>query len=343
MYAGLTTLSYYPYLQDTYAELYQDASLLYAFLASFVLYAVCHWLWARSVSFARSMFVCCVMSYLLALVGSALLLHVEAYLRASHETVTRAGIVATSWSNTVVLITWSCFYFGIKHYISSEERRRRLDGSELAARDAQLRALQYQLQPHFLFNVLNAISSLVVSDQKEEATRMIARLADLLRNSLDSHDGHFTCLSEEIELVERYLDIERSRFGSRLEVTFDVQGSVENAMVPRWLLQPLVENAIRHGISRRLSGGRVAVRAHSNNDRLLITVENDLEQSSSFPSSHGAGVGLSNTRSRLACLYGEEASLETEEEIGRRYVVSVQLPLRRSGSFPGSSYAEAAL
>jgi LytS/YehU family sensor histidine kinase len=195
------------------------------------------------------------------------------HLAGSREPLSWSLVAAEAFEATIVLIAWSALYFGIKHYGTVEEQRSRVLALEATAREAQLRALHYQLQPHFLFNTLNAISSLVVSKQPELATEMISKLAGLLRNTLSFPEAHVVTLREELAVTEEYLSIEQVRFGTRLAVSLIVSSTAYDAQVPRFLLQPIVENAIRHGIARRPNGGQVydqsvrKRRENSNRDR----------------------------------------------------------------------------
>ncbi len=210
--------------------------------------------------------------------------------------------------------------------------------------EARLQALQMQLQPHFLFNTLNAISSLVHSNPGQ-ADRMISRLGDLLRATLTRSDQLEVPLHEEIELTERYLEIERVRFGERLAIRIDVPEKLRDILVPNLLLQPLVENAIRHGISFSPEAGLVAIIA-----RHVETSETiELEILDNGPGPHvggggsGVGVGLENSRSRLAQLYGDAAMLrlEARKEGGTR--VLVRLPLARAASKSGPALSSGKL
>ncbi|HTD28533.1 MAG TPA: histidine kinase, partial [Xanthomonadaceae bacterium] len=227
---------------------------------------------------------------------------------------------------------WCVLYFGIKHYLVAQQQRAKVLASEATARDAQLMALHYQLQPHFLFNTLNAISTLVVSRQPEKATEMISRLAGLLRNTLSSPDAHTVTLCEELAVVEEYLTIERVRFGSRLRVSLDASDEAGDAQVPRFLLQPLVENAIRHGIAHLPQGGEIAIKAGLVGPTLQIEVTNDTSKPEARPVDPKHGVGLANTRARLEQLYGTgNAELSVSDRVGSdqvgRFSVSLRLPL----------------
>lgn len=192
---------------------------------------------------------------------------------------------------------------------SRRERNNVLVASELRAQlaEARLEALRVQLDPHFLFNTLNGISALVHSDP-DAAERMIANLSQLLRQSLDQRDRYEIPLREEIAFVELYLEIQSKRFEERLKVRYEVAPGAENAMVPSMILQPLVENSIRHGIAPRRNGGTVVVRAAIDQGTVVLEVE-DLG-GSPVPSPTFEGIGLRNTRERLERMYAGGPRLE---------------------------------
>ena len=193
---------------------------------------------------------------------------------------------------------------------------------------AELAALKMQLQPHFLFNTLNSISALVHSDP-DAADRMLVLLSDLLRLTLDGSGRQEVPLARELEFAERYLEIERVRYQDRLCVDLDIEPETLAAEVPNFVLQPLVENAIKHGISRRAAAGRIALRARRAGGRLHIAVEDDGPGPARSPAS-GFGVGLANTRARLAQLYGEAAFLELVERPEGGTVARLALPFTPS-------------
>jgi len=193
-------------------------------------------------------------------------------------------------------------------------RERELHASQLEAQLAQarLQALKSQLHPHFLFNTLHAISTLMHRDV-DAAERMMSRLSDLLRLSLETFGEQTVSLRQELDFLRRYLEIEQIRFGDRLAVDLDIEPNTLDAAVPSFILQPLVENAVRHGISPRASGGTVRLRASRGNGQLSLVVEDDgvgLPRGNSTPRE---GVGLSNTRARLRQLYGEESSISLDD------------------------------
>jgi LytS/YehU family sensor histidine kinase len=241
-------------------------------------------------------------------------------------------VAAGAFEGAIILIAWSALYFGIKHYGTVEEQRRRLLESEATAREAQLQALRYQLQPHFLFNTLNAISSLVISKQPERATEMIARLAALLRNTLSFPEAHLVTFREELAVTEEYLSIEQVRFGPRLAVSLSVSPEASEAQVPRFLLQPIVENAIRHGIARCPNGGEVSITASVIEGQLRIDIENDRTEGLLESGDEGNGLGLANTKTRLEKLYGEQGIVTVTTAQNNRFLVSMRFPLTTASS-----------
>jgi two-component system sensor histidine kinase AlgZ len=313
---------------------YHGMFLLTGFACSFLMYGVCHALWRARVPLIRALLTCTVVAYGLGIVVSGASLWAE--LRFGHENSSGfhwTFIFAYAVSSCFLLASWGFLYFGIKHYHALEEERGRLQALEAMARQAQMRALRYQLQPHFLFNTLNAISTLVLDNQPRIATQMIARLADLLRRTLESPDTHQVSLKEEIAVTKEYLALEKVRFGSRLMVTFEIAPDTQDALVPRFLLQPLVENAIRHGIAKRAQGGNVILHAETAGGRLRVRIENDgaeddepvLRRNTNAAAPH-RGVGLTNTRARLEQMYGYEATLETHATASGTYEVRISMP-----------------
>jgi signal transduction histidine kinase len=210
-------------------------------------------------------------------------------------------------------------------------RHRELRTIQLQAQlsDAKLLALKSQLQPHFLFNTLHSISSLMLRDVNSADT-MIARLSDLLRMSLEDTGEHVTSLKREMEFTQAYLEIEKVRFGDRLAVTFDVPPIMLDVLVPQCLLQPLVENSIKHGISRRSSGGEIIVRASTVGDRLLLSVRDNGPENAPVNGDRPVrfGLGLKATRERLRTLYGEDQDLNLNILSDGHAEVNILIPNR---------------
>lgn len=230
-----------------------------------------------------------------------------------------------------VLVAWSLLYFAINDWMELEKQRERATKAEAMAHAARLRALQSQLEPHFLFNTLNAISTLVVEGQNADASRMIARLSDFLRLTLETTDTPEIPVAEEIEFVRRYLEIEQVRFGSRLRVTINAQPEAMSAMVPALVLQPLVENAVKHGVLTHEQGGSVSVTAEQNNGTIRLCVADD---GPGMPQNRVAvrGVGLSNTATRLSELYGDAARLSLDHSSTGGLAVTIEIPFRSAAS-----------
>jgi two-component system sensor histidine kinase AlgZ len=227
---------------------------------------------------------------------------------------------------------WCSLYFSIKQWQQSSMERERLLRAESELREARLLALRYQLNPHFLFNSLNAVSTLVLDGNAPAATRMLAQIGDLLRTSLDSEVTAEVTLSQELAFTEGYLAIEQTRLGKRLRIDIAVPLETRDALVPNMLLQPLVENAVRYGVAPLIEGGWIAIKSAVDADRLRIVIGNSGRRGEGEQKKNGNGIGLGNTAERLKTLYGAnfEFSLGWPEAGGCEVVL--ELPLRRTES-----------
>jgi LytS/YehU family sensor histidine kinase len=215
----------------------------------------------------------------------------------------------------------------VAYYAKVRSQELRASRLETNLVKAELQVLKMQLQPHFLFNTLHSISSLVTVDPRA-AQKMICSLGDLLRLSLVREDVPEVTLRRELEFLELYLDIEKVRFQDRLVATIEVANEVLDAKIPYMLLQPLVENAIKHGVARRRGSGTVEISATRDSDHICIAVTNDNSTLGAVPESDRLGIGLENTRNRLRILYGYGAYLAVQELPGGRFEVKVRLPFR---------------
>lgn len=211
-----------------------------------------------------------------------------------------------------------------REYFLREQQRRR-EAVELQAQLAQARldALRMQLNPHFLFNTLHAVSALVERDPSG-VRKMIARLSELLRHTLDSRSGDEVALREELAFLQRYLDIMAVRFQGRLRVSTSVEESAAGARVPNFILQPLVENALEHGVSRT-GDAEISIAARREGGQLVIAIH---DRGPGFDASAESGVGLANTRARLAGLYGDAASVEVRTAPEGGAAAELRLPWR---------------
>jgi signal transduction histidine kinase len=221
--------------------------------------------------------------------------------------------------------------YAVAYYRESQDRA--LKAAQLEARlmETRLRTLEAELHPHFLFNTLHAISTLVHS-KPDAADRMISRLSDLLRLTFDRSGAPRITLQEEVEFLQKYLDIEQTRFQDRLEVEYHIDPEALDAEVPRLILQPLVENAIKHGLSPKPGRGLIRIAAARRDDRLLLEVrDNGVGLSPRARTRLHDGVGLSNTRDRLACLYGTAHRLDFSDE-AEGLTVRLEIPFQLCAS-----------
>jgi two-component system, LytTR family, sensor kinase len=220
------------------------------------------------------------------------------------------------------------------------ERAERLRAARLEASlaGARLDALALQLQPHFLFNTLNSIAELMHEDTAA-AERVVGRLSALLRATLDAPIGHEVPLDRELALLDAYLSIERVRFEERLRVRIVTAADTGACLVPRFLLQPIVENAVRHAVSPRREGGAITIEAERRDDRLLLTVADDgpgLNGASASGRATGGGIGLANVRARLETLYGDQQAFAIVNNDTGGVDVRIHLPFRLEPSTPSA-------
>ncbi|HYH81808.1 MAG TPA: histidine kinase, partial [Longimicrobium sp.] len=207
--------------------------------------------------------------------------------------------------------------------------------------EARLQALKMQLQPHFLFNALNAISTLIHRDP-EAADQMLASLAAFLRHTLATAEAQEVPLAEELRFLELYLEIEQVRFGDRLQVAMRVERGARQALVPHLILQPLVENAIRHGIATLVGGGRVEISARRDGDHLRLRVrDNGVGLAATRDSDRVEGVGLASTRGRLDQLYGASHQFTLSEPEGGGTLADLRIPFHTAAE-PAAPAAETA-
>lgn len=239
------------------------------------------------------------------------------------------GAVSAFW----VMLVWSALYFGIKNYMLAQDEKERVLKALSMAHEAQLKMLRYQLNPHFLFNTLNAISTLILDRDNALANVMVTRLSRFLRYTLDNDPMQKVTVTEEIEALKLYLDIEKVRFDERLSLHFDVHADASNALMPSLLLQPLVENAIKYAIAQAINGGSISIGAHAHGDRLTLVVADDgpgIDLKAGIPR-NGGGVGLSNCRERLVELYGKRQSFELGTTEPHGLTITITLPLEYAG------------
>jgi signal transduction histidine kinase len=232
---------------------------------------------------------------------------------------------------------WGLTQALLGYHFETMAQQRAIARAQSLAYDAQLRMLHYQINPHFLFNTLNAISTLVLEKRNDAAERMLLRLAGFLRYSLDRQPTEMSALTAELEAQRKYLEIEQTRFDDKLKVTFNIEPGLETAKVPSLILQPILENAIKYAITPRAEGGSIEVSARRDKDTLRITIEDD---GPGLPPEdqprRRRGVGLANARERLELIYGDRAGLiaRNKEPNGCRVELWLPLEEERVGRTP---------
>jgi two-component system, LytTR family, sensor kinase len=233
--------------------------------------------------------------------------------------------------STFILFVWCSLYFSIKLWQQSLREQERLLRAQAEARDARLSALRYQLNPHFLFNSLNAVSTLVLDGNPPAATRMLAQIGDFLRTILDNDAASETPLSQEIAFAEQYLAIEQTRLGPRLRVEMAISPETLDTLVPSMLLQPLIENAVRHGVAPLLEGGTIRIESKCHGAQLQIKVQNSGPAGPRLAQTEPAnGIGISNTAERLKTLYGSDHKFLLQWPEAGGCEVTVELPFRKN-------------
>jgi two-component system LytT family sensor kinase len=232
------------------------------------------------------------------------------------------------------MLTWCSAYFGINSMLDLEIEHARAVRALKLADSARLRALQSQLNPHFLFNALNGIATLVREGERTKAADMVDMLGDFLRLTLQKLDSPEIPVREELAFVEQYLRIQRLRFGSYFQASVEAEPETYDALVPTLILQPLVENAVRHGVLARAQGGTLSVSIRRSDAVLVITVEDD-GPGLGDGGAHAYGVGFKNSAERLAALYGDDAHMSVgPRPYGRGFAVIMFLPFRTAPGMP---------
>jgi two-component sensor histidine kinase len=244
------------------------------------------------------------------------------------EIYSKVSFVESYSGSITTILVWSALYFAIKSYRVFQDVREDALRSAAMAHEAQLKMLRYQLNPHFLFNTLNAISTLILEQNTELANRMVTKLSSFLRYSLDNDPMQKITLQQELQALQLYLDIEKVRFEERLSLQVEIEETAKDALIPSLLLQPLIENAIKYGIARAEGGGHLKISARVFAGDLLMEVSDDGPGcelvNNNIPDAKG--VGLRNTRERLATLYGSEHSIKLSETDPHGLTICIRIP-----------------
>jgi hypothetical protein len=233
-------------------------------------------------------------------------------------------------SSTYLMVCWMGLYFGFHYYESMQAQREATLRHAALAQEAQLKMLRYQLNPHFLFNTLNAISTLILDNRNSVANSAVTGLSEFLRYTLDQDPMKKVTVAQEVDALNLYLEIEKLRFGSRLTIEFAIDANASMTLMPSLLLQPLIENAIKYAVSPREQGGKIRIGGHVTGGMLQLEVSDDGPgMVNSARLTNGRGVGIRNTCERLQVLYGERGTVQVHNtEPGLR--VALSFPAERA-------------
>ncbi len=283
-------------------------SAAWGFVASAPLRYICRALWGRPLKVMIP--VALIVAYLDALVWRVVVNW--AYLRydPNYHVNFWIDLFGNGIHATYLIAGWMGLYFGVKYYESMQLQREAALQASTLAQEAQLKMLRYQLNPHFLFNTLNAISTLILDNRNSTANAAVTGLSEFLRYTLDQDPMKKVTVAQEIEALDLYLNIEKMRFGERLRIEFAIEDSVTDVLMPSLLLQPLIENAIKYAVSPREEGGCIRIGAHLTGGMLQLEVSDDgpgLRDTSRL--ANGRGVGIRNTCERLRVLYAERSEV----------------------------------
>ncbi len=272
-------------------------------------------------------------------IGSALYAYIDTWVlqtirQSAEETPFAQLLVGALFLDATLLGAWSALYYAINFFVRAEEQADQMLRLEAQATSAQLTMLRYQLNPHFLFNTLNSISTLVLLKQTDQANAMLSRLSSFLRFTLINEAEAKVTVSQEVETLKLYLDIEKMRFEERLRTKFDIDPKAENALVPSLLLQPLVENAIKYAVTPKEEGADIEVSAQLVGQRLRIVVSDTGPglQPGQQDHSLSTGVGMANTRERLTQAYGDDQRFEHYVRAAGGFEVLIELPYQTRNS-----------
>jgi len=230
--------------------------------------------------------------------------------------------LTTGYYPLFAFVAWGGLFVGSKWYFVQQQQKLELGLAVLTTKQAQLQTLRYQLNPHFLFNVLNSIDVSILRDEKDTAHNMVLQLSRFLRNSLEYGEQDKISLEKEFEIIKDFSNIEQLRFGDALALSIEIEVGCEQAMLPSMILQPLVENAIKFAWSQTTKG-HVSIVARKQQNNLVIEIVNSLTKQDNFI--EGTGTGLKNTQSRLALVYGDDAQISTQETL-ENFTVLLTLP-----------------
>ena len=223
------------------------------------------------------------------------------------------------------MFVWTSIFFIMLYNSKLQREHEQLLRAQTLAKDAQLEMLRYQLNPHFMFNTMNAISTLILKEENDTASEMLDKLCDFFRHSLEATKQNKSTLKDELDLLELYLSIEKVRFGKRLRVNFDVDKDVMHCVMPNMLCQPIIENAVKYAVEPSKEGAEITFKAYKSDECLIIKIT-DTGQTAKELQSKGFGIGLQNTRSRLDVMFNGECEVTLTPNLERGNTVTMTMP-----------------
>ncbi len=224
------------------------------------------------------------------------------------------------------MFAWTSIFFIMLYNTKLQKEHEQLLKAQTLAKDAQLQMLRYQLNPHFMFNTMNAISTLILKNENDKANEMLDKLCEFFRYTLDFKTKTQTTLKKELELLELYLSIEKVRFGQRLKVDLNIHETALSCQVPNMLLQPLVENSIKYAIEPRKNGGTITIKAECKESRLVLSVLDD-GHGQKEQSKKGFGIGISNTKARLDAMFNGDYDIKLMPKPEEGAIVEITMPV----------------
>jgi two-component system, LytTR family, sensor kinase len=335
LYVALTINSFHMHSEPMFKALLRVAAVIFGALLCLGLSAILRLMarspfWARAAAGAVLIFPAA-MAYA---VANALIfgwVDEKLAIRFGGAVIPAIVVNATFWVPS--FLCWAGIFLALEFSFDVRDRERRILELRIAAERAQLTALRYQINPHFLFNAHNSVLSLIAKGEPEKAGATLLHLSDFLRTTLELDPVALVRLDDEIALTRLYLKIEQIRFPTRLRLAVEISTAAAAVMTPSLILQPLVENAVKHGVERSSGLTTITLRASVDGDRLRITILNDGDGASSTVP--GLGVGLDNVRARLALIYGDAARLDAAPRLLQGYEVCLDVPLAPSDELSG--------
>lgn len=272
-------------------------------------------------------------TFLAVIIGSSLFAYIDVWAfqtirQTTEETAFASLFIGALFMDVILIGAWTALYYAINFNVRAEEQQDQMLRLEAAATSAQLTMLRYQLNPHFLFNTLNSISTLVLMKQTEAANAMLSRLSSFLRYTLINEAEGKTTVAQEVETLKLYLEIEKMRFEERLRPHFEIEPEAAKGQIPSLLLQPLVENAIKYAVTPKEEGADITVMARlvGENLRIIVSDTGPGLSASAHSSTTSTGVGMANTRERLMQAYGEDQRFEPSIREDGGFEVLLELP-----------------